>query len=232
MSVAEVDETVSSSGIWRATSFCISAKPYHRRTSGLRHHRAAATSRTRSRVIGWCTVATTGRPSSAIFSRPVPRHWLSCTTSKSSRRSASIRAARRLNVFGSGKPAVQVVSSSSRSMRVLISLGHGMRNGSGSRYRSRLGTLVSRTRGSRHLGIGLAGEHLDVVAEFDEAAGQVADVDPLPAAMGLAPVGQQSDAHSQLTTMRIGWTDPGPVSWTNRVTQKLRTLWTCVQTIV
>ena len=27
-----------------------------------------------------------------------------------------------------------------------------------------------------------------VVAEFDEAAGQVADVDPLPSAMGLAPV--------------------------------------------
>ena len=58
------------------------------------------------------------------------------------------RAARRLNVFGSGKPAVHVVSSSSRSIRVLISVGHGIRNGSGSRYRSRLGTLVSRTRGS------------------------------------------------------------------------------------
>ena len=53
-----------------------------------------------------------------------------------------------------------------------------------------------------HLGVGLAGEHLDVVAELDEAAGQVADVDPLPTAMGLAPVGQQSDAHAQLTTTR------------------------------
>ena len=38
MSAADVDETVSSSGIWRATCFCISAKPYHRRTNGLRHH--------------------------------------------------------------------------------------------------------------------------------------------------------------------------------------------------
>ena len=89
MSAADVDDTVSSSGIRRATSFCISANPYHRRTSGLRHHRAAATSSTRSRVIGWCTVATTGSPAPAIFSRPVPRHWLSWTTSKSSRRSAS-----------------------------------------------------------------------------------------------------------------------------------------------
>ena len=70
MSAADVDETVSSSGIWRATFFCISANPYHRRTNGFLHHRAAATSRTRSRVIGWCTVATTGRPSSAIVSKP------------------------------------------------------------------------------------------------------------------------------------------------------------------
>jgi hypothetical protein len=30
----------------------------------------------------------------------------------------------------------------------------------------------------------------------------VTDIDPLPAAMGLTPVGQQSDAHGQLTTMR------------------------------
>ena len=103
MSVADVDDTVSSSGIWRATFFCISAKPYHRRTNGLRHHAAAATSSTRSRVIGWCTVATTGRPRSAIFSKPVPRHWLSCTTSKSSRRSASSRAARRLKVLRLGE---------------------------------------------------------------------------------------------------------------------------------
>ena len=133
MSAADEDDTVSSSGIWRATCFCISAKPYHLRTNGFRHHFAAATSTTRSRVIGWCTVATTGSPSSAIASSPSPRLWLSCTTSNSSRRSARIRATRRQNVFGSGKPAVHVVSSSSRSMRSWISLGRGTRNGSGSR---------------------------------------------------------------------------------------------------
>ena len=70
MSVADVDETVSSSGSWRATYFCISAKPYHRRTSGLRHQAAAATSSTRSRVIGWCTVATTGRPEVRDLQQP------------------------------------------------------------------------------------------------------------------------------------------------------------------
>ena len=148
MSAAEDDDTVSSSGIWRATFCCISAKPYHLRTNGFRHQRAAATSSTRSRVMGWWTVATTGRPSDSSFNRPVPRLWLSWTTSKSPRRSARIRAARRLNVRGSGKPAVQVVASSSRSIPSRISLGRGIRNGSGSRYRSRLGTLVSRTRAS------------------------------------------------------------------------------------
>ena len=45
------------------------------------------------------------------------------------------------------------------------------------------------------LGVGLAGEDLDVVAEFDKPAAEVADVDPLPAAVRLAAVGQHRDAH-------------------------------------
>jgi len=49
MSAADVDETVSSSGICWATFCCIAANPYHRRTSGLRHHGAAAT----SRILSW-----------------------------------------------------------------------------------------------------------------------------------------------------------------------------------
>ena len=53
-------------------------------------------------------------------------------------------------------------------------------------------------------GVGLAREHLDVVAEFDETPGQVADVDPLPATVGLAPVRQQRDTHVQLTPTRTG----------------------------
>jgi hypothetical protein len=51
-------------------------------------------------------------------------------------------------VFGSGKPAVHMVRISSTSIRSRISLSFGVRNGSGSRYRSRLGTLVSVTPSS------------------------------------------------------------------------------------
>ena len=83
--------------------------------------------------MGWCTVATTGSPASAMVSSPVPRLWLSWTTSKSAARSASNRATRRVNVRGSGKPAVHMVSSSNRSIESRISLGRGTRNGSGSR---------------------------------------------------------------------------------------------------
>ncbi|PQM44452.1 hypothetical protein C1Y40_05389 [Mycobacterium talmoniae] len=78
-------------------------------------------------------MATTGSPPAAILRSPVPKHWLSWTTSNSSRRAASSRAARRLKVRGSGNPAVHIVASSSRSIRSRISLGCGTRNGSGSR---------------------------------------------------------------------------------------------------
>ncbi len=53
--------------------------------------------------------------------------------------------------------------------------------------------------GVEALGIGLTGEHLDVVAEFDQTAAQMPDVDALAAAVGLASIGQQCDAHGQLT---------------------------------
>jgi hypothetical protein len=43
------------------------------------------------------------------------------------------------------------------------------------------------------VGIGLAGEDLDVVPERVEFAGQVPQVDPLATAVRLAPVGEQRD---------------------------------------
>ena len=46
------------------------------------------------------------------------------------------------------------------------------------------------------LGVGLAGEHLHVVAERDELAGQIADVHALAAAVRFAPVGQQGHAEA------------------------------------
>ena len=49
------------------------------------------------------------------------------------------------------------------------------------------------------IGIRLTREQFDLVAEFDQAAAQVAYVDALPATVCLAPVGQQGDAHRQIT---------------------------------
>ena len=42
--------------------------------------------------------------------------------------------------------------------------------------------------------VGLAAEHLDVVAEVDQLLGEVAGVDALAADVGLAPVGEVGDA--------------------------------------
>ena len=71
----------------------------------------------------------------------------------------------------------------------------------GSRGAERVGLAVEVEAG--HLGqpdarvehrVGLAGEHLDVVAERGELAAEVAHVDTLTAAVRLAAVGQQGDA--------------------------------------
>ena len=48
-------------------------------------------------------------------------------------------------------------------------------------------------------GIGLSGEHFDVVAKLDEATAEVTDVHALPTTMRLAPIRQQGDAHGQFT---------------------------------
>ena len=75
------------------------------------------------------------QPPAAMRNRPVPRHWLSWTTSNSSRRRASSRAARRLNVRGSGSPR----STSSRAP--------ACRCGRGSRRAAAPGTGRVRGRG-------------------------------------------------------------------------------------
>ena len=87
----------------------------------------------------------------------------------------------------------------------------GPRNAEGVRFAVQVeaGHLGQPDPRVKHLGVGLPGEHLDVVAEFDQPARQMADVDTLPAAMGLAPVGQQGDAHGQLTKMRSSGKNEG-----------------------
>ncbi len=150
MSRREDSETVRIRPSCRATLPCMDRKPYQRqRLSFLRSVGAFAMSILRSKVIGWWMVVTSGSPMRSMSRIPWPSAWLSCTTSKSPARSRNSRATRLLNVRGSGKPAVHIVSTSCTSIRSRNSEGRGVRNGSGSRYRSRLGTLVRVTPGSR-----------------------------------------------------------------------------------
>jgi hypothetical protein len=76
----------------------------------------------------------------------------------------------------------------------------------GTRHPERVGLAVEIQAG--HLGqphprieqfrIGLAGEDLDVVAEVDQSAAEMAHVDALSAAMVLTAIGQQGNSHTQL----------------------------------
>lgn len=71
MSSSEDFETVSRVGMRRATRACMRRNPYQRRRVSLRCNVGAlARSSSRSRVIGWWIVATSGRPASAMRSRP------------------------------------------------------------------------------------------------------------------------------------------------------------------
>ncbi|OPY92237.1 MAG: hypothetical protein A4E73_01337 [Syntrophaceae bacterium PtaU1.Bin231] len=64
------------------TRRCIPMKEYQRRTfSRFFHVSAVASSVARSTVMGWWTVATTGKPMRFSPQRPYERHWLSCTMS-------------------------------------------------------------------------------------------------------------------------------------------------------
>ena len=86
-------------------------------------------------------------------------------------RSASRRAARRLKVRGSGKPAVHTVANSSRSMRSRISRGMRDAEGVGFAVHVEAGHLGQHDPRVEFLGVGLTGKHLDVVSQFDQARG-------------------------------------------------------------
>jgi hypothetical protein len=125
----------------RATRACIRTKEYQRHLDSRDRPRAAASSIRRSTLIGWWMLVTSGRPARRSPSSPYPSTWLSWTRSKSARRARSSRRARRLNVSGSGKEPDRMAANSSTSIQSRNSDGRGQRNGSGSRYRSRLGTV-------------------------------------------------------------------------------------------
>ena len=113
MSRLDDSETVMIRGSLRTTRICMRRNPNQRRSVSLRMGEVAwDSSRSRSTVIGWCTVATTGKPSSSRPRMPLARHWLSCTMSKSPRRSRRTRRTRMPKVRGSGKPAVHMSANS------------------------------------------------------------------------------------------------------------------------
>ena len=58
------------------------------------------------------------------------------------------------------------------------------------------GHLGQHDPGVEFFGVGLAGEHLDVVSQFDQSAAEVADVNALAAAVRLAAIGQQRNPHT------------------------------------
>ena len=80
----------------------------------------------------------------ARYSRAAAQPWLSWTMSNSSRRRRSTPSTRAENVSGSGNAPVHIVSHSRTSTAEVNSASRGVRNGSGSRYRSRFGTPVNR----------------------------------------------------------------------------------------
>ncbi len=128
----------------------------------------------------------------------MPRLWLSWTTSNS--------AARRGQQPGGAQAE-----------RARLGKARGPHGGefqqvdavadlAGARHPERIGLAVEVEAGHlgqpdpriEQLGIGLAGEHLDVMTQFDQPAAEVANIDALSAAMGLAAIGQQGNSHTQL----------------------------------
>ena len=149
-SAREDSDTVTTRSRRRATRVCIRVKAYQRRLPNRSPKvRAWASSRRRSTVMGWWTVASTGQPPRCRASTPQPRHWLSWTTSKSARRVRRWRQARRLKARGSLKLPVANEACSTASVQSFHSHSRGLRMGWGSAHMSRLGSSVASTDGSR-----------------------------------------------------------------------------------
>lgn len=129
MSLIEFSLTTTMRGKRLATLPCIFTNEYQREIPRRFHIvLVCAISSLRSLVIGWCSVTMVGM----IFSIDrmcLPRHWLSCTRSKSAVRSRNARYARRLNVSGSAKVPFKKYSASSALGQLFSSQYAGNRPG-------------------------------------------------------------------------------------------------------
>ena len=165
-----------------------------------------------STLIGWWMLVTSGSPSRRTPSMPVAEALVVVHHVEVRRPARPARArALRLNVSGSGNAPPHIMAVSSTSAQSRYSCQRGVRNGSPSRYRSRLG-ISGQPRARVQLGIGLAGEHLDVVPERVQFPAQVADVDALAAGVRLAAVGEQRDPERAVRGYHGLMSRDGPVS--------------------
>ena len=79
----------------------------------------------------------------------------------------------------------------------------------GARHAERIGLAVEVKAGHlgqpdpgiENLGVGLAGEDLDVMTQFDQPAAEVPNIDALSAAVCLAAIGQQRNPHTHAPAM-------------------------------
>ena len=194
MSRREFSETVVTASSRRATRACMPVKAYQRRrVSRRRSERVAASSRSRSIAMGWWTVATVGQPGPDQPQQP-PAEGLVVVDD------VELRGAGE-QVPGRPQAEGQRLGEAGGAHRRPLGDVDPVAELRGPGRAERVGLAVevqARQPGQRHtgveLGIGLAAEHLDPVAELGQLAGQGPDVDALAAAVRLAPVGQQCDA--------------------------------------
>ncbi len=132
---AEVSEGHSTCGTARATLPCIRRKPYHRRSvSRLRQVGRLGQvdpAVERDRVVDR---GDQRQPGARDVEHPVAQRLVVVDHVEVGEPLAQrVARTRRAKVRGSGKPAVHIVATSSRSVTSRISEGRGVRNGSGSR---------------------------------------------------------------------------------------------------
>ena len=188
MSLREDCETVRTAGRARATRTCMPKNP-NQRVVVKRCHGFVVCERAswRSTVIGWCRVVNSGHPSWTMPSIPVPRHWLSWTTSNSPEALRQQQAhppgeGERLPESGRAHDAeLHPVLAA----RELAGMGHA--EGVGVAVQVQPGHGREADPGVE-LGPRRPGEHLDRVPQGHQLAGQVAGVHALPSAAGVAPV--------------------------------------------
>ena len=171
MSRLDDAEGVSTSRAARATLTCIRRKPYQRRSERrLRQVGAAARSMRRSTVIGWWMVVTTGRPSLRHVEDPVGQHLVvvhDVEVGRAPAQQPGHPGAERLGLREAGRAHGEELLDVDE-VAELPEPGHAERVGLAVEVQAR---HLGQPDAVVEVGVGLTGEHLDVVAERAPARG-------------------------------------------------------------